>query len=251
MVQRQSIEQVRKTLAVTDVGIVAGLLERSRYLRNEPVYKDHGTGIADFGGSLLHIYFRSREGLDASFGRYDDGMERKFYPEGKGIEQILRRPIVEDQIPPTTNKLTEIRKIYTAVLYEICMPGDRQEEYGSTVESDVNCLQKISYRIHFGEVVAEAKLGVEFTTLIPLIVGRQWPAIRNTLRNREIELKVLERIEESCRGIGLDSRIAGMISSLYDNKIMPLTLDVEVEYLRKRRDEIMLEFIPKARAATA
>ncbi len=131
-------------------------------------------------------------------------------------------------------------------------------------------MQALSRRIHYGKFVAEAKFRRQTTEYTALIERSDAGAIMDLLTDRAVELKVIERVKlkaatfgqdltsgaSSVRsgdgsgngssgsrgGSGNDAAEGTMrykippeaVAQLYEQWVMPLTKDVEVEYLLRR-----------------
>ncbi|PVU98101.1 hypothetical protein BB561_000114 [Smittium simulii] len=134
----------------------------------------------------------------------------------------------------------------------MCKPGD-DKNYGSTATRDIECLQALSRRVHYGKFVAEAKFcDPKYHDLyVQLIKNKDRDAIMKLLTNEQVELKLLERLkkktliygqdldnptqacacDESAAGVKIDS---DLVVKLYKDYVIPLTKEVEVLYLLNR-----------------
>lgn len=122
-------------------------------------------------------------------------------------------------------------------------------QYGSSAMYDVMILQSLSKRIHYGKFVAESKFRKQTAEYTELIKREDADAIMELLTDRDVELKVIERVKLKASTFGQDLNSVGgseadrilrldpdAIGALYDTWVMPLTKDVEVEYLLRRLD---------------
>jgi len=121
--------------------------------------------------------------------------------------------------------------------------GETEENYGSAATADINCLQALSRRIHFGKFVAESKFQTETERFTKLIKAGDREGIGAAITNEAVELKVLERLGLKARTYGTDPSIgaeaptkinADAVVKMYKNFVIPLTKEVEVEYLMQR-----------------
>lgn len=140
--------------------------------------------------------------------------------------------------------------------------GETQENYGSSATCDVNCLQALSRRIHFGKFVAESKFQKETAKFVKMIREGDRAGIDEAITDLNVEQKVLERLRlkaktystdpafpaEAGQKINVDAVVAiykvrnalvQTASAVYSYKIsqecvIPLTKVVEVEYLMQR-----------------
>lgn len=121
--------------------------------------------------------------------------------------------------------------------------GEAQENYGSAATCDIACLQAISRRIHFGKFVAESKYRTETERFNDLIRKEDREGIGAAITNEAVEKKVLERLRLKARTYGTDPSIEAAcqgkinveaVVSMYKDFVIPLTKEVEVEYLMQR-----------------
>lgn len=121
--------------------------------------------------------------------------------------------------------------------------------YGSAAMYDVMILQALSRRIHYGKFVAEAKFQAQTGEYTELIRARNSDKIMELLTDRAVELKVLERVKLKAATFGQDLTAGPAnndslvlrvspeaVADLYEEWVMPLTKEVEVEYLLRRLD---------------
>ena len=133
------------------------------------------------------------------------------------------------------------------LLPEMCEGGD-DNNYGSASLCDLACLQTISRRIHYGKYVAESKFMAQPEEYTELIQAQDAEGLMALLTNQAVEDRVVRRVEnkakvfgvghqrrssESCVALGSDSfKLAPeRVADLYYRWIMPMTKDVQVQYL--------------------
>jgi chorismate mutase len=128
--------------------------------------------------------------------------------------------------------------------------GESAENYGSCSVRDVECLQSLSRRIHFGKFVAEVKFQSEPERMTELIQKRDAKGLDDAITNAAVERQVLERLATKARTYGRDpsaganepsSKEADKVDvdavvAIYRDIVIPLTKEVEVEYLLARLD---------------
>jgi chorismate mutase len=128
--------------------------------------------------------------------------------------------------------------------------GESRENYGSTGVRDVECLQSLSRRIHFGKFVAEVKFQSEPERMTELIKNRDKKGLEDAITNEAVERQVLQRLAMKARTYGRDpaagaehlsSKEADKVDvdavvAIYKDIVIPLTKLVEVEYLLARID---------------
>eukprot|EP00879_Flechtneria_rotunda_P019733 GHRR01020736.1.p2 GENE.GHRR01020736.1~~GHRR01020736.1.p2 ORF type:complete len:151 (+),score=44.65 GHRR01020736.1:892-1344(+) len=136
-----------------------------------------------------------------------------------------------------------------SILPAIAAPGD-DGNYGSAGTLDVLALQALSKRIHYGKFVAEAKLRAKPEEYTALIKAQDTAGLMDLLTDVEVEQMVIERVRLKAATFGQDinpglqqRQAAGrfkiqpdVLASMYDEMIMPLTKEVQVEYLLHRLD---------------
>jgi chorismate mutase len=107
----------------------------------------------------------------------------------------------------------------------------------------VACLQALSLRIHFGKWVAESKFRTETELFTRLIKEGDREGIGRAITNAAVEKKVLERLGLKARTYGTDPSegVTGpgkinveAVVAMYKDFVIPLTKEVEVEYLMQR-----------------
>lgn len=145
----------------------------------------------------------------------------------------------------------ELKKRYVdSVLPGCCVKPSRaertaeaQENYGSAATADVNCLQSLSRRVHFGKFVAESKFLDHPETFVPLIKNSDRQGIDDAITNSKVEQKVLERLRTKAEMYGADPNLnadaprkidVDAVVAMYKDHVIPLTKVVEVEYLMQR-----------------
>jgi len=137
----------------------------------------------------------------------------------------------------------EIKEKYQSFLDISCEAGD-DNEYISAAESDFNVLRAVTKRIYYGAFyVAESKFLSSPKKYAEAIKLCDTAAIISMLTRRDVEKKIISRVQEKCKKIQavytsklrrkIDPRLIG---DFYKNTIIPMTKDGELLYLF-RRDE--------------
>jgi chorismate mutase len=183
-------------------------------------------------------------------------------------------------VPNAINLNALIRRVYSNfILPAICEAGD-DRNYGSAAQSDIGALQALSSRIHAGKFVAEAKFQADVERYTRLIGANDADGIMEALTNADVERQVLERIRLKATTYGLgpaqlkrvldtlaaragggeqafESAAAGSSESsssrqfidpevvvrLYREHVIPMTKQVQVEYLLRRLDGMKVAFL--------
>ena len=143
----------------------------------------------------------------------------------------------------------------------MCEAGD-DSNHGSSATRDIECLQALSRRIHYGKFVAESKFQDPKyrDKYIELIRAGDRDGIMATLTNEQVEKQLLERLRLKVDVYGQDLskrdidnssangdsnengycllngknnglRVdAALVVDLYQKYVIPLTKEVELEY---------------------
>lgn len=228
------------------------LIERVQFPLNKNIYIPGAVPIPNSSLSFMDWYLAEQEKLQSIIRRYDSPDEFPFFPEAvqKPILDSLDYPRILH--PNDVNVNDKIKKFYTETFLPSVCPdfghGDRgvsQENYGSSATCDIACLQALSRRIHYGKFVAESKFQSETDKFTGLIRAGDREAIGEAITNRAVEMKVLERLKLKAQTYGTDPSLGpdawdqGKINvdavvSMYKDFVIPLTKEVEIDYLMQR-----------------
>ncbi len=224
------LDELREKLRRMEDSVILGLFERKQFKLNEAMYKPGEISIPNFQGSFLDFLLEGTERLHALAGRYEHPDEHPF-TSGLPIPIIPRRKEDNPLKANNVNVNPLIKEIYlNHAVRNICEPGD-DNQYGSCAVIDICLLQNLSARIHFGEKVAESKFEEDPKAYTELIKARDEEGIVKRLRDEEAEKRVFIRVREK----GLKYNVnPDVIESFYREQVIPLTIQVEVEYLKER-----------------
>ena len=157
--------------------------------------------------------------------------------------------------PNTVNVNDKIKSFYTEKFLPAVCPdfgredrGESQENYGSTSTADIACLQALSRRIHFGKFVAESKYRDDPEKYKRMIRANDRAGIEQSITNKAVEKSVLARLRLKALTYGKDPSLSDgteddikidvdAVVSMYEDFVIPLTKEVEVEYLMQRLEE--------------
>lgn len=251
-----SLGNIRRSLILMEDTIIFGLVERAQFGRDEPVYLPGGVPVPMYRHngrqmSLLEYLLRETEQIHGRIRRYTSPDENAFFPNE--LPPLILPPLAYPEVlwPPAAgvNVNEKIMDMYIGhLLPEIALPGD-DKNYGSAAMYDVMILQALSRRVHYGKFVAEAKFRAQTEEYTALINAQNTDGIMELLTDRAVELKVIERVKLKAATFGQDlnappGEAAGLlrispaaVAELYDQWVMPLTKEVEVEYLMRRLDK--------------
>jgi chorismate mutase len=261
-----SLNNIRRSLILMEDTIIFGLIERAQYARNDPVYQPGAVPVPLWTHdgrqmSLLEYLLRETEQVHGRIRRYTSPDENAFFPDAvpplvlppMGYPQVLWPAAADVNVNP------KIMDMYLNHLLPATTPAGDDRNYGSAAMHDVIILQALSRRIHYGKFVAEAKFRAQTEEYTSLINTKDCDGIMELLTDRAVELKVVERVKLKAATFGQDlntapgtngrsgSSINGddlllrvspqAVADLYEEWVMPLTKEVEVEYLLHRLDE--------------
>lgn len=129
----------------------------------------------------------------------------------------------------------------------VCESGD-DGNYGSSAMIDVQILQAMSKRIHYGKFVAETKYLSQQDKFKELILNKDRDGIWEVITDNAVEEKVLNRIMLKGSTYGQDPSFPkdspnddkkyfidpSKIREIYEKIIIPMTKEVQVLYLLER-----------------
>lgn len=243
------LDNIRYALIRQEDTIIFKLIERAQFPANNTIYKHNGVSIPDFDGSFLDFMLFKSESIHALVRRYQSPDE---YPFSKDLpEPILPPleypPLIKDDKVTVNDKIKDfyVNKIVPHLCAANADLGERKENYGSAAVCDVECLQALSRRIHFGKFVAEVKYLSDPPLYDELIRNRDVAALTAKITNAAVEEQVLARLERKAVTYGRDPMNpdastaqqkvdAKTVVGMYRDFVIPLTKEVEIEYLLRR-----------------
>ncbi|TFK52434.1 chorismate mutase [Heliocybe sulcata] len=292
-----SLDRIRSILTRLEDTIIFGLIERAQFAHNPKMYqKGAFKELRDMGfeGSWLEWFLKETESFHARARRYTSPDEYPFTPLSELPSPVLAplkfKPIL---YPNNVNANKSILAFYTssivpritryATLKLACskrakgISGEDEFEddgnYGSAATLDVEVLQAISKRVHYGKFVSESKFRSAPWDFIPHIQNPNPAALDALIVKPEVERRLLLRLRKKALNYARDATEADQLPSptspqeangvngtngvngvngkidvdgvveLYENYIIPLTKEVEVEYLLHRLDGLSQEQI--------
>lgn len=257
MSEALSLANIRSSLIRQEDTIIFGLIERAQFALNAPVYTPDAIPVPAFCPqtgrrySLLEYALRDMEQTMGRLRRYTSPDEHAFYPED--LPALVLPPMTFQPVlasySPTININSRILSVYVEhVLPDITVSGD-DNNYGSSCMLDVTLLQALSKRIHYGMFVAEAKFREKPAEYTELIKARNEQGIMDLLTDVAVEERVIQRVMLKATTFGQDIVLSTdpatqndtklkispkAVGDLYRDWVMPLTKDVELEYLLRR-----------------
>ncbi|KAL9389148.1 hypothetical protein Peur_017753 [Populus x canadensis] len=250
--QTLTLDAIRKSLILQEDSIIFNLLLRAQYAYNANTYNDGALCIGSFHGSLVKFIVKETERLHAQAGRYRSPDEHPFFPENLPHSMLLQSQYPK-VLHPCADSININKKVwnmyFTDLLPKLAKAGD-DDNCGSAAVCDTVCLQALSRRIHYGKFVAEAKFQESTAEYEAAIKVQDRARLMELLTYETVEAAVKKRVEMKTRKYGQEGRITQqedaadpiykvephLVAQLYEDWIMPLTKEVEVEYLLRRLD---------------
>ncbi|KAA1469855.1 chorismate mutase [Dentipellis sp. KUC8613] len=273
-----SLDRIRSILTRLEDTIIFSLIERAQFAHNPKIYERGAfqeLREVEFSGSWLEWFLKEIETFHAKARRYTSPDE---YPFSSDLPQPVLPPLKYPTIlyPNTVNVNASIQSFYTRhIVSRITRPatlllaatkrargitGDAEFEddgnYGSSATIDVEILQAISKRVHYGKFVSESKFRDDPAVFIPHIKSTNREALAALITKPEVERRLLQRLRkkaslyaqdvgpdgEPLTGASIKIEVDGVVD-LYESYIIPLTKEVEVEYLLQRLNGLSEEEI--------
>ncbi|KIY69879.1 chorismate mutase [Cylindrobasidium torrendii FP15055 ss-10] len=272
-----SLDRIRSVLTRLEDTIIFSLIERAQFSHNPRMYQRDGfeeLKASGFSGSWLEWFLKEIESFHAKARRYTSPDE---YPFTDKLPEPILPPLPFPRLlyPNTVNVNKSILSFYTrTVVPRITrsatialaqskrakgIQGDAEFEddgnYGSAATIDVEVLQGISKRVHYGKFVSESKFLEDPAAFIPHIQNPNRKALEDLITKPEVERKLLIRLAKKAATYAQDFAADGSqlpqedgrpnsagkidvdgVVDLYESYIIPLTKEVEVDYLLQRLD---------------
>ncbi|GAA5963294.1 hypothetical protein JCM21900_000324 [Sporobolomyces salmonicolor] len=276
-----NLDNIRRTLVRLEDTIIFLLIERAQFAHNPRMYTREGFAEVlhrdGFDGSWLEWLLKETEVSHAKIRRYDSPDEHPFTARSLLPAPILPPlsypPLLYD--PTHVNVNPQILRFYideivpsiTKAVTEHLGKQNDDGNYGSAGTRDIECLQAISRRIHCGMFVSESKFLSSPSAFIPHILHPNPSALEGLITKPAVEAALLVRLAKKARWYGAELGPDGEplplngegeepmrvdveeVVRLYREYIIPLTKDVEVEYLLHRLDGLSQEEIDKLSAS--
>jgi len=269
-----NLDNIRKSLMRMEDSIIFTFIERSQFPCNRDVYepdcqqlgafKLHELKSAGSNGCLGDWFVYQTECLHSQVRRYEHPTEYSFFrplPEPTlGQPPSLKRPrsgaSVLVPLPPASMINSRLLETYRKhMIPAICEEGD-DGNHGSTAVQDVQVLQTMATRIYYGLFVAESKFRSETARATALIKAKDRDGLMAFITKKDVEERNIRRVILKARTFAqnisaseegqlvptvsadttykLDPKFIGKV---FEDFLMPLTKDVEVDYLLARLDQ--------------
>jgi chorismate mutase len=149
--------------------------------------------------------------LQSRVRRFASPDEYPFFPDA--LEEPILQPLQYPRIlhKNDVNLNATIKKRYIEEVLPSACPdfgredrGETQENYGSSATCDVNVLQALSRRIHFGKFVAESKFQKDPENFVKMIKAGDREGIDAAITDAKVEQQVLARLRLKAEAYGND-----------------------------------------------
>jgi len=255
------LQNIRATLIRQEDTILFQLIERAQFKRNAPIYLKGADFLAGTGieRSFVDFMLFETESTHSKARRYTSPDEHPFFSKAELPPPILPPLVASPVLQPLQAIEVNInQQIYAKYINEIlpiiCKEGD-DGQYGSAAVCDIQALQALSKRIHYGCFVAESKFLDKPEEYKKLQAAGDKEGIMELLTNKAVEERVIKRVSAKATAYGQEitdesSPVHGpaipedvlqklkvnptSMGQLYRDIIIPLTKDVEVDYLMQR-----------------
>ncbi|XP_031386340.1 chorismate mutase 3, chloroplastic [Punica granatum] len=248
-----TLESLRKSLIRQEDSIIFCLLGRARYCYNADTYDHDAFAMEGFHGSLVEFMVRETEKLHAQVGRYKSPDEHPFFQEHLPEPRLpsLQFPRVLHASAHLININNKVWNVYFSNLLPRLVKSGDDGNYGSAAICDTICLQALSKRIHYGKFVAEAKFRDSPSVYEAAIKVKDWARLMELLTYPEVEEAIKKRVETKAKKFAQELNIdddaedpadpvykiePSLVANLYSDWIMPLTKEIQVQYLLRRLD---------------
>lgn len=247
-----TLEHIRRSLIRQEDSIIFSLLERSQYCYNADTYDPDAFAMDGFHGSLVEFILRESEKLHAQVGRYKSPDEHPFFPDDlpEPVLPPLQYPQVLHPIADSININKKVWDMYFRDILPRLVKDGNDGNSGSTAVCDTICLQALSKRIHYGKFVAEAKFRTSPDAYETAIRAQDRDRLLELLTYSKVEEAIKKRVEMKAITFGQEVTIIceedgpdpvykidpRLVADLYGDWIMPLTKEVQVQYLLRRLD---------------
>ena len=243
MNEELKLNNIRSNLIRQEETIIFSLIERAQFGKNKIIYKKKGILITGDDSAFMLYLLKGTEKLHALVRRYTAPDE---HPFTKDLPKPILTPMDYNwPIKKTNININDkILNIYIDKIIPLICEKDDDGNYGSSSVNDINALQALSKRIHYGKYVAESKYLEDKKGYNKLILEKNKKKIMEKLTNKVIEENILKRVELKASTYGQELNASNpiykiqpdIIKKIYRDYIIPFTKEVELLYLLQRID---------------
>lgn len=245
------LSKIREELVKMEDTLIFNFIERSNFPLCSDIYcwNKESLKIPNFNGSFLDWSLLQLETFQSLLRRYEAPDENPFFP--KQIPSPFLPEIKYPQVLATYSKEINhnntLKQIYLKNILPLLVKydGNCEHSFGSVMTRDIDCLQNLSRRIHFGKFVAEVKFQQNKDLYRDLIERQDITGIYEHITDHKTEQMILKRLKEKAEVYGIDpgksdkdrKLYSDCLVKIYQDFIIPLTKNVEVDYLLRRLED--------------
>jgi chorismate mutase len=241
--------EIRDQLIRLEETIIFALIERSQFPQNPQTYIP-GAVTDKFECSFLEFFLKETEKVHSLLRRYACPEEHPFTDWYELPDPIIQRD--NDVSVLKANNINLNKKVMSLYLEKIvpmiCKEGN--QDFGSSSVCDINALQAISKRVHYGKFVVESKFQQQNEAYTKLIREKDSDGLMKLLTDEVVEAKLLQRVRlkastygqdpaQQVRAYKIDPEVPVKI---YKDYLMPLTKEVELEYILRRLEGFSVSY---------
>lgn len=241
-----SMIDIRNHLIDLEDMIIYALYSRIKYLHNSRIYRIPKSRAQESNGTgKLWSLLDDLEQTYADHGRYSVPEERPFFSINSDPEKQAPNNFISMDNFNIINLGSEIFSEYKGFARKMCQKGN-DGEYGSAAKLDIDVLQLIAERIHYGSFyVAERKYKDKQEKFDKLIDDYDAEGLMKAITIKYKEREVISRVRKKAtdemnkyKKRKLPFIKPKLIVDFYKDVIMNLTKIGEVRYLLNRKREI-------------
>lgn len=247
---RWSLESVRDSLIRQEDTIIFSLLERAKYPFSPLLYDENCSLIPGINCSFLRFFVKETEALQSKFGRFLNPEEHPFFHDDlpKSLVPPPNYPLVLHPAAASVNVNKMIWDVYIKQMLPLFASEVQDENYACIAAHDLDCLQVLSRRIHYGKLVAEIKFKDNPEVYTREIQAQDKNGLLELLTFERVEDMVKKRVEKKAMAFGQEVTVGdddsrgkckidpSVMVRLFEEWVIPLTKQVQVEYLLRRLD---------------
>ncbi|MBW0572506.1 hypothetical protein O181_112221 [Austropuccinia psidii MF-1] len=266
-----NLQVIRQTLMRLEDTIIFLLIERAQFAYNPIIYEDSSKFFQlnniekdQKDLSFLDWILKQTEITHAKARRYEAPDEYPFTSSQQLPPSLL--PPLHPPVYLHSNNINFnpiIKNFYINHIVPILTQRSDKltddGQYGSSATRDVEILQAVSRRIHYGKFVAESKFRDHPNWFIDHIKSRNSVELERLITKPQIEAALVRRLENKALTYGQEITEDGLsagpetnqkinakvVVQMYKDWVIPLTRQVEVEYLLNRLDGLSSDQLKK------
>ncbi|KAL3353624.1 hypothetical protein AABB24_018378 [Solanum stoloniferum] len=218
-----SLDSIRDSLIRQEDTIIFNLIERIKFPINPTLYKQQ-LPPSNISGSFFQYLFQETEALQSKVGRYLSPEENPFFPDNlsDSIIPLTKCIPVLHPAAESVNVNEKILDIYiNQMLPLFCTEADDDANFATTAACDIQLLQALSRRIHYGKFVAEVKFRDSTDEYKPFILAQDRDALMKLLTFEAVEEMVKKRVAKKAKVFGQEVTLNDSVEEM-KGKIDPL-----------------------------